>query len=261
MNYIKKVEEDLEVLKLTSILIIKDILLRHGNIEKKNVTRVKRILKESKITFEGSYQEWYSQALEVIKHFLPSRLEEFTELYKSNSKNREVNAETYSIYDYLRGVNSNPAHPNHFDGFSIAGMRFNVQNGILQSAISSMNNSLFKIRKLIEVDLLDSEIAQTQELLKNGYLRASGVICGVVLEKHLKNVCITHELPLPKNPTISTYNELLKNNEIVDITVWRHLALLGDLRNLCSHGNSKEPTKEQVSDLISGVQKIMKNVY
>jgi hypothetical protein len=261
MNYDKKIEGELKSLKLISIMIIKDILLRHNNIEKKQISQTKKLLKESEISFERSYQEWYSKAIEVVKHFSPSRLDEFTELYKSNLKNREVNAETYSIYDYLRGMQSNPEHPHHFNGFSVASMRFNLQNGILQSAILSKDSSLFNIRKLIEVDFIDSEIDQAKELLKNGYLRAAGVICGVVLEKHLKSVCVTHNLPIPQKPTLSNFNELLKNNNIIDITVWRHLALLADWRNLCSHGKDREPTKEEVSDLIDGVKKIIKTVY
>jgi hypothetical protein len=36
--------------------------------------------------------------------------------------------------------------------------------------------------------------------------------------------------------------------------------MLGDLRNLCSHQRNGNPTKEQVEDLIAGVNSIIKSV-
>jgi hypothetical protein len=42
-------------------------------------------------------------------------------------------------------------------------------------------------------------------------LRAAGAVAGVVLEKHLRQVCDDHKITVAKkNPTIGDLNELLK---------------------------------------------------
>lgn len=87
-------------------------------------------------------------------------------------------------------------------------------------------------------------------------------MCGVVLEKHLEQVCIKHEvLPTKKNLTINDYNEALKNATILDLPTWRYLQFLGDLRNQCCHNKEKEPTKTESNDLLDGTLKITKTVF
>lgn len=110
-------------------------------------------------------------------------------------------------------------------------------------------------------DLFDSELDAASELLK-AFLRACGDMCGVVFEKHLAQACIQHGISLKKkSPTINDYNEELKNASVIDLPTWRHIQLLGDLRNLCCHDKSVEPTKEQANDLLAGTIKISKTVY
>lgn len=48
---------------------------------------------------------------------------------------------------------------------------------------------------------------------------------------------------------------------IIDVPTWRHICLLGDIRNLCEHDKKQEPTSEQVNDLIVGTDKIIKTVF
>lgn len=87
-------------------------------------------------------------------------------------------------------------------------------------------------------------------------------MCGVILEKHLSEVCTKHTISLrKKSPTINDYNEELKNAGVIDLPTWRHIQLLGDLRNLCCHDKKSEPTKDQAKDLLDGTTKICKTVY
>ena len=84
---------------------------------------------------------------------------------------------------------------------------------------------------------------------------------GVVLEKHLRQVCEDHSIRIQKkNPTINDLNELLRGESITDIPQWRHISLLADIRNLCDHNKQKEPTGQQVADLIEGTEKILKTI-
>ena len=64
-----------------------------------------------------------------------------------------------------------------------------------------------------------------------------------------------------RNPTIGDFNDSLKNNDVIDVPDWRFIQRLGDLRNLCSHKKHREPTNDEVAELIDGVDKIVKTVF
>ena len=92
--------------------------------------------------------------------------------------------------------------------------------------------------------------------------RAAGALAGVVMEKHLAQVCDNHGIPLHKKaPTIADFNDKLKEAEVIDISQWRFNQHLGDIRNLCDHDKDAEPTKEQVNDLVDGVRKLTKTLF
>jgi hypothetical protein len=56
-------------------------------------------------------------------------------------------------------------------------------------------------------------------------------------------------------------NEMLKQSNAIDIPTWRFIQHLTDLRNLCDHKLSSDPTKIQIEELIAGVRKITKTVF
>jgi hypothetical protein len=64
-----------------------------------------------------------------------------------------------------------------------------------------------------------------------------------------------------KNPTIGDFNDLLKNADVIDTPRWRANQHLADIRNLCDHNKVKEPTEEQLHDLIDGVAKVLKSTF
>jgi hypothetical protein len=136
------------------------------------------------------------------------------------------------------------------------------QLNILKSAQQRFTSSLFDIRQLVAADLFDSEIEAARALVKNKFLRAAGAIAGVVLEKHLAQVCENHAIKVTKkNPTIGDFNDLLKNADVIDTPRWRANQHLADIRNLCDHNKTKEPTEEQVQDLVDGVAKVLKTMF
>lgn len=133
---------------------------------------------------------------------------------------------------------------------------------ILDSLRNRFTSSLYDIRQLVQADMMDSELDSAKLLLKNGFVRAAGAICGVILEKHFVEVCKSHSLSVKKkNPGINDFNQVLKDNSIIDTSTWRHIGYLGDLRNLCDHGKEQEPSKEKVDDLIDGTEKVIKTVF
>jgi len=214
--------------------------------------------------FHSGYQKWYSEAQEVIKQILPNRYDEFNQLY-SGAKRNSINSLTYTIRDWLLGIGASVnelTRQKMFDDVGAVVMRFQNQLYILKSAEARFESSLFDIKQLVQADLFDSELDAARELNKKGFMRGAGAIAGVVLENHLSQVCENHKLKVTKkNPTINDFNQLLKDNDVIDIPTWRFIQHLADLRNLCDHDKKQEPKKEEIEELINGVEKITKTIF
>lgn len=136
------------------------------------------------------------------------------------------------------------------------------QLAILAAAEKRFESSLFEIRQVVvQAELFDAELDAARELLKKKFTRAAGAIVGVLLEKHLAQVCHDHRAKISKkNPAISDLNDLLRNSGIIETAQWRFIQHLGDLRNLCDPNKNAEPTEALVTDLIDGGAKVMKTV-
>ncbi len=135
------------------------------------------------------------------------------------------------------------------------------QVSILKTCLECFDNRIFDMQMLLQADIFDSEIDSAKHLLKMGFLRAAGAVCGVVLEKHFSNVCTNRNISISKkNPTIADYNYALKDNAY-DTLVWRRIQRLGDIRNLCDHNKDREPLKDEVEELISGTERVIKTIF
>ena len=218
---------------------------------------------ESELKFGGEYQGWYTQSYAVIKQLLPDRLVEFEQLYKGDGRRKEINSSTYNIQDWLNGVRAGRIRGEKvFADESAMLMRLLNQVNILKSVEPRFESSLFDIRQLVQADLFDSEVDAAKELKGRGFLRAAGAVAGVVLEKHLGQVVENHSIKSrKKNPTISDFNELLKEGGVLDVPSWRQVQRLGDIRNLCDHSREREPTMDEVDELITGVEKYTKTLF
>ncbi len=214
-------------------------------------------------SIKDSYQSWYSEAKTLIKQLLQDRLEDFVRHYETPKSRKEITYENYRIEDYLQGlVITRGSWKEKVVGPDAAIPHLQQQIAILNSLKSRFESSLFDIQQLTQADLFDSELDAAKELAKNRFTRAAGAMVGVVLEKHLSQICQNHSIaPKKKVPTISDFNDALKQNNIIDIPYWRFVQHLGDLRNLCDHDKKTEPTIEQVDDLIAGVMKITKTLF
>jgi hypothetical protein len=215
-------------------------------------------------TFEKSYQRWYSEASSLIKQLMPDRYSEFIHLYHGDNKRKQISSGTYHIQDWLNGIRSGMDYNQEklYDDFAIIVMRFNTQLEILKAVQSRFESSLFDIAQLVQADLFDSELDAARELANNGFLRGAGAIAGVVLERHLGQVCTNHNVTTRKqHPTISELNDLLKTAAVLDVPTWRQIQRLGDIRNLCDHSKQREPTKDEVLELIDGTAKTCKTLF
>ncbi|MBX3431685.1 MAG: hypothetical protein KF779_19025 [Hyphomonadaceae bacterium] len=210
--------------------------------------------------FKVAYEAWYSEALALIGQLLPERLENFKSFYEKPRARKSVQYGNYVMQDYLQNLTVRLGGDPVVEP-KAALPQFRQQLAIVQAAKKRFESSLFEIRQLVQAELFDHEIESARELLKSKFVRAAGMVAGVVLEKHLRQVCEDHKLKASKkNPGIADLSELLKSNSVISVPQWRQIGFLADVRNLCGHAKSAEPTPEQVGDLIDGVQKVLKTV-
>ena len=214
-------------------------------------------------SFKQEYQSWYSESLALIKLMLPDRVIDFTKLYEKPRSRKAITYENYVIEDCLQGLFITKGWDKEkVVGPDAAIPQFNQQLNILKSVEKRFESSLFDIKQLVQADLFDSELEAAQELNKKGFGRGAGAIAGVVLERHLLQVCDNHNIKTTKkNLSIADLNDYLKKEGVYETPTWRKIQHLGDLRNLCDHKKTKDPKSEDVEELIEGAEKITKTIF
>jgi hypothetical protein len=209
------------------------------------------------------YNRWYSLSISTLQSIGVDRLVEFESYYTTKKQIKELTPDNYTISHFLIGrLLQFSSGNNEYHSQNIFSAKFLQQISILESVKYRLDSSLKNITQIVQADLLDSEIETCKQLVKQKYFRAGGVICGVIIERHLNRVCEHRGLTISKkNPTINDFNELLKNNDIIDMVKWREISYLADIRNLCCHNREREPIKEEIDTLIEGTTKLIKTLF
>ena len=161
--------------------------------------------------FAPQCETWYTKALAAVTQIAPERLPEFKEAYR-HEKRREVTYDTYAISDFLLGlqvkIGGRPVF-NTREAFAVKLLR---QVGIVVAAAEFAPSVLRDIRATLRAELLDSDLHAAQHLLRAGHLRSAGIVCGVILETHLRSICDRHSIKITKKePGIADLNEQLKS--------------------------------------------------
>ena len=198
MSNLQKYRDDLSHLVKSGNGTLFDLLNRHPVLAGKSDDTLGKL--------ERNYQHWYTESSAAIKQLLPARLTEFKELYMPNGRRKEINVEAFNIQDWLNGIRSHKdlvRTISSTDDFECVIMRFRNQLEILRSSEVALDSALINIKQFVQADLFDSELEVARELIKYGFLRASGAVGGVILEKHLSQVLANHYLKTrKKTPTI-----------------------------------------------------------
>ena len=240
-----------EVSKKLESLIKDGFKLKEYFVEDRTATQI--------FSLEAEYQKFFTVSSELVRQIAPSRYPEYCLLYRDD-KRKIMNVETYSIRDYISCMTiSGGLGVPKFNFTSVAFQKLMTQISILVSLKSSLRNILFDLKAIIAADLYDSEIDSCRSLMKAKHYRAAGALAGVILEKHLGSVVKSNSIVLTKkNPAISDFIEALKSNGNIDIVQWRGLQRLADIRNLAAHAKEREPTADEIGELIDGVDKTLK---
>lgn len=269
MKNIEKYKSDLKLLVEKGDKL--DLSIKYECYPEKIEEQIKAALMDDKKTkeyinkilpFNKEYQLWYSESLVLIKQLLPDRHNDFVRLYEKPKSRKAIEYGNYVMEDYLQNLTVRSGFGEKKVGPEAAINQFEQQLNILKSIERRFESTLFDIRQLVQADLFDCELDAAKELNKNKFTRGAGAIAGVVLEKHLGQVLTNHNLKSTKKySSISDFNDILKTAQIYDTPTWRKIQHLGDIRNLCDHNKTREPKQEEVDELITGVEAIIKTVY
>ena len=213
--------------------------------------------------FGRMYQSWYSRAVKVVELLVPDRVAEFRSYYLIDPK-RKFEYGTYCIQDYIKAVGARMDDweiKPLWDINATVALRIVNQAHILESLAGRIDSVLADVKGHILAEIQDEELAVAHRLLKIS-LRAAGAVAGVVLEGHLQRVATNHAITIvKKDPSIADLNDPLKDVGVYDIPTWRKIQHLGDIRNFCDHKKSREPTRDEVEELIAGVSSIVKTIF
>ena len=154
-------------------------------------------------SFKNDYQPWYSEAKTLVRQLLLDRLSDFTRYYEKPKSRKSLDYENYTIEDFLQGLSLGRG-ASKVVGPDAAIPLYRQQLNIVKSIRERFQSSLFDIRQMAQADLFDSELDAAKELAKNKFTRAAGAVAGVILERHLKDVCSNHGVTVrKKNAQIS----------------------------------------------------------
>jgi len=202
--------------------------------------------------FSMKYGSWYTRALPAVEQLVSDRLEEFKNCHRPASGGEKTT--TISTLLSIAGFPEGVRRTARITSVGLLG----ILVSIIESASSRLDSVLPNIRNLLQADMFASELDAAGDLLNNGHLRAAGVVAGVVLEGHLKTICLKNTIKLSKRkPTLSDYYQELYKAKVIGNSERTRLEHLSSLRNLCAHKGDREPNKQDVLDLIEGTQKVM----
>lgn len=134
--------------------------------------------------------------------------------------------------------------------------------GILKSAHTDYQQEfLFDTRVLIEAEMFDDFLEQSEYLLDSGYYQAAAVLIGGVLEDGLRRLCERNSIELSENPKVDAMNANLAKQGIYSKLKQKQITALADVRNKAAHGKWEEFCKSDVEDMLRKVGQLMEEHF
>jgi hypothetical protein len=115
---------------------------------------------------------------------------------------------------------------------------------------------LTSVKQLVEAEVFSSELEQAEELLRSGYESAAAVVCGVVLETNIRNLCKQHNIT---PSSLERMNADLVKAGRYNTLVQKRITALAAIRNSAAHGNAQEFERADVKSMISEVERLISN--
>jgi hypothetical protein len=191
----------------------------------------------------GEYELWYNSAHPLVQEYLPDRIEEFEDANKKIRKCLEIDLKYLDNHD-ITGIGA-------LKSKIASGTK--LQISLVKSIPDRVETEQLKARRSVSSNIVTNEVEKAKELFDDGNIRASGVIAGVALERHLLTLCESSEKELDfgyMDGITSLAQELSNANEISD-DEQRNLEYLAGIRNNCSHATDEEPERREVERLLN----------
>jgi hypothetical protein len=235
-----------------------DMLVKKGN-------ELFTLLTEKKdvVEFGTAYQDWYTRTLPLVRSLALDRFPEFRGYYEVDPKRKAIGPASYVLQDYVNGISPAPDWQGKvaFDHWQAALARMLNQVQILVSLSSRIEGVLTNVEGHLLADIEDRELRAAADLSKSN-LRAAGTLAGVVLERHLGQVASNRGVKIgKKDPTVGDLNEALKKGAAYELPTYRKIQFLADIRNICCHNKGREPTVDEVTELLRGVGAVIKTGF
>lgn len=116
---------------------------------------------------------------------------------------------------------------------------------------------LTSVRNLVHAELAGSELEQASELLQAGYLSASAVVAGVVLETTLRTLCDRHGIPHGKLDKMNA--DLVKAGQY-NVLRQKQITAFAAVRNSAAHGKTDEFNHADVEAMIKDIGRFLVEV-
>jgi hypothetical protein len=208
--------------------------------------------------FEVGYQRWYTRALPMVKQLASDRYMEFQAYYDADPRRMLVEAQNYTIQDYLLGE---MPKRDGFDRQRETARCFRTQLAILKAVGDRIEWMLLETEDQAGRSLQLSTLETARDLIRVNE-RAAGALAGTVLRGYLSSLAVKHKLKLRKQSSSSReLADALKDSGALDVPVWSQATWLAEIRDRCLRPEGDAPTKLQVRDLIDGTHWLITNVF
>ena len=187
--------------------------------------------------------------------------------YKSNASEAELRAFVISAFATIEQIADedslyykNTPHQNVPLRLAIGDERllFSTITGVLIALRYAVDQGLLtSLESRLRANIHEDFLAQSLDLLNVGYHVAAMVLMGGVIEDHLQKLVQIQGPTLPKQGSISKYNDLLRTNNVYNQPMWRRIQSIGDLRNDAAHGKGSTIKFEDVQDAHTFVKRFI----
>ena len=93
---------------------------------------------------------------------------------------------------------------------------------------------------LIEAELFDDFLEQSEHLLGRGYSLPAASLAGAVLEDSLRRICDKHNIEYEEKTNINKLNTELSKKGVYSKLIFKEITAKAEIRNSADHGNFKE---------------------
>jgi hypothetical protein len=130
--------------------------------------------------------------------------------------------------------------------------------GVLLSVKDDFESgSIFDLRRLVEAELFDEFLEQSEHLFEAGYFQPAAVVAGSVLEDGLRKLCEANFISMPDKPKLDWMNNELAKKSLYSKLVQKKITAIADLRNSAAHGKWDEFDASDVESMLRDVRDIM----